>query len=186
MPTLKPGTPLAEDQMAFPIVWFWKLNGALIDRIPLVADAGLELALGPGRARAIKSWGHDADGVHWLVTRSGTGYHTDPAYARYTHHLIIRNDCWRIRGFNDDLHPSMLPGAVYCLDTHSPHQVVVDERIEANRAAVTGYKVQVAVDRHHALEPEEVEALLVPWIGLHPEDTAATATHTAPRYNPPN
>jgi hypothetical protein len=160
---------------AVPVRWF----RMTLARVAPVDDAALDPAFGPGRSRKIKSWGHDAEGVHWLATRGGTPYHTDPNYARFTHHLLVRNDGWRIRGFSDERHPVMEPGALYCLDTHSPHEVVRDDRLPWG---MRGYKLQVAVDRDEPLTPSEAWALLSPWIGRNPGETSATAQRMAPRF----
>ena len=148
--------------------------------LPVVEDDELVPAFGPGRSRKLKSWGHDEHGVHWLVTRNGTELHTDPTYLRYTHHLVYRNDGFRIRGLSDDLHPPMVPGAMYCLDTHSPHEVVPDERLEGEHL----YKVQLAVDREDPLSPPGAYKLFRRWLYRNdrPGDTASGATLIAPRY----
>lgn len=111
----------------------------------------------PGSGRALKSWGHNEAGVHWLATRGGTGLHDDRAYLRYTHQLVLRNDGNRIRGLpeHDDpesWHPIMVPGTLYCLDTHSPHQGLSDTRVQGP-PGIARVKVVIAVDREEPLAP---------------------------------
>lgn len=160
MPVVSPDQPLAGDQRAFPLVWVEKATG-----MPPVdtSDATLELAFGEGGSRKIKSWGHRGDmDVHWLVTRAGTPLHTDPAYPRYTHHLILRNDGFKLAGLEDpeDAVP-LKRGVYYCLDAHSPHVVLKDQRIAALRLDPPKYKVQVAFDDNRAWSPEEALPVLI-------------------------
>jgi hypothetical protein len=171
MPAVKREERLRPDQRRIPVVWMVQATIAL----PTVTDLDLEPAFGPGAARQLKSWGHDEAGVHWLATRKGTGLHTDPAYARYSHHLIVRNDGWRIRGIDDDLHPPMVRGALYCLDTHSPHEVTDDPRMPCDWSP--RFKVQLVFDHDRMHKPGEVFPLLRAYLeaGHHPRDRAAEA-----------
>lgn len=166
MPNWKPGTALRPDQATQPVLWVCEVDVDL-SRVD-ASTAVLERGFGPGRSRRLRSWGHDEDGVHWLATRGGLGLHTDPNYARFTHHLIVRNDGWRLRGVDDGKRIRMLtPGVMYCLDTWSPHAIVPDLRINPRPI----YKVQIAVDRDEALEPAVAMRLLLPWAGRQPADT---------------
>jgi hypothetical protein len=171
---------LRTDQLSVPVRWLVTVSV----RLPEVSDEELEPAFGPGRSRKLKSWGHDEGGVHWLVTRGGTDLHTDPTYLRYTHHLVVRNDGFRIRGFSDEAHPPMVPGTMYCLDTHSPHEVVVDARLGEPAPC---YKVQLAVDREEPMSPADVWGTFRPWVlaDRRPGETAASATLIAPRPKKP-
>jgi hypothetical protein len=159
---------LSDEQRAAPIVWAQEwIHAEPGLRLPEFDDATMERIFGPATqgGQKIRSWGHDDHGVHWLSTRRGTVMHTDPAYNRYTHHLIVRNDGFGIQGINRQLeHPPMTVGLLYCLDAFSPHQVVRDPRLSANRPI---YKVQLAVDRSVVLSPEEVARLMGPWLLTH-------------------
>lgn len=166
--------PLEPWQFAVPVRWFVR-SPATFTHVP---DEALTPAFGPGTSRKIKSWAHEDDGVHWLATRGGTPYHTDPNYLRFTHHLLVRNDGWRIRGKDDEYHPVMRPGCMYCLDTHSPHEVVRDDRLVFEKP---GFKLQIAVDSDTILNPDVVWKLLAPWVRRDPAETSATATRMAPR-----
>ena len=91
--------------------------------------------------------------------------HRDPGYLRYTHHIIVRNDGFRIRGLSDTLHPTMEPGAMYCLDAVSPHQVVTDNRLTSERPI---YKLQIAIDSNEIMEPLAVLAACAPLLDQDP------------------
>ena len=171
-----PHAPLRPDQVPVPIRWWVR---SPVEAVPPAPDTTLEAAFGgPTRSRKLRSWGHDPDGVHWLATVNGTILHTDPAYRRYTFHLVVRNDGWRIRGISDEHHPPMTPGALYCLDTHSPHAVVRDDRLPWTPP---GYKLQIALDADEILTAQEVWPLLRRYLDHDPADTAATAPPVAPK-----
>ena len=69
-------------------------------------------------------------------------------------------------------------GVMYCLDAHSPHQVVPDKRLLF--AGKPAYKVQVAVDTNEPLSPEEVWEAVAPMLAGDLRDGAAAAAKTAP------
>lgn len=177
MPVVDPRLPLRADQRAMPLVWILRTDFVAQP----VADAVLDVAAGSkGYKRVLRSWGHDERTVHWLMTRCGTNLHTDTAYLRYSHHLIIRNDGWRIIGADMEQWPRLLtPGTIYCLDTHSPHQVVPDPRIAKGRPL---YKLQVALDASEVLDPGAVRRLLSDFASAYdPAESAATAHSGAPK-----
>lgn len=155
-----------------------------------VSDAALATYLGDGKSRKLKSFGHDDDGVHFLLTSRGTPVHTDPVYARYTHQLVLRNDGNRLRGLpkydkpQNEWHMPLVPGTLYCLDTHSPHQGLGDPRI--SRDGQPGMKAVLAVDRRKKLDPDKVLALLMPWLERQAQMSELEydeASYTqAPRY----
>lgn len=181
MPSVNEDTyELVGDQVAYPILWFMPPPVELPNPLDL-SDAALEPVFGEGRGRRLKSWAHDENGVHWLATRSGTALHCDLTYVRYTHHMILRNDGWRIRGLVDDPDdvPPMVPGSIYCLDTHSPHQVVRDERLLAPGQKPL-YKLQVVVDRDAPLDYEEAFDLLWPWTARELDDFDGEIGFAAP------
>lgn len=156
----KPGTPLRADQTELPILW-WEFRD-LPEALPDLSDEVFLRLFGGGRNQRIKTWGHDANGVHWLSTRNGTPMHTDPAYARYTHHLTMRNDAFRLHGLAAEVdYPVLVPGVMLCLDTHSPHQVSPDPRLAAQAKLLgTGFKIALAVDSPEPIEPEIAWTLL--------------------------
>jgi hypothetical protein len=177
---------MRDDDREVPLLWVASLLDRL-DGIPLPDTTDETLArLGvTGRSRLVRSWGHnDETGVHWLLTRGGTPVHTDRAYLRYTHQIVLRNDGTRIRGHprfdpedEADWPPPLAPGAFYCLDTHSPHQGAPDPRLPQEPARV---KVVVAVDRDHPMRPEEAYPLLHTY--LHRQLTDDPMTTRPPRW----
>lgn len=151
-----------------PLVWITDPRPEalpLIENIDL-SDEALDVWMGKGQDMRLKSFGHDTDGVHFLLTRKGTGLHNDVAFTRFTHQLVLRNDGNRLRGLPkyDDpetWHRPLVPGVMYCLDSHSAHEGLADPRFE-NRGR--GMKAVLAVDRNEPLEPDEVYALFEPWL----------------------
>lgn len=178
MPSVKDDYVLQGNELGYPILW---IAEPLELPNPLdLSDAALEPVFGEGRGRRLKSWAHDDDGVHWLATRSGTALHMDKTYIRYTHHMVLRNDGWRIRGlYDDDDLPEMVPGTIYCLDTHSPHQVVPDDRLLSPGQRPL-YKLQIVVDSENPLDYESALDLLWPWTSRELSDFDGSVTFTAP------
>lgn len=184
MATLKNfDAPLLPDEVADPIVWRAKPDD---ERTALAAqvdssDAMLASFGITGNTRKLKSWGHHPiSGAHWLLTRNGTGVHTDRAYLRYSCQIVLRNDGTRIRGKDEfTLHPPETPGAFYCLDTWSPHAGVRDERL---RLVSTHVKLVIAIDRPWPLTQDDAWSLLLPYLHLNPRDYPMTAR--PPQWKP--
>lgn len=179
MPLVKADYELGEDEAPWPILWIAPPVPDL--EFPDLSNETLELVFGPGKDHRLKSWGHDDDGVHWLTTRRGAPLHVDHVYTRYTHHLILRNDGWRLRGLSDDnpeLYPPMVPGTMYCMDTHSPHGVVADLRMP--QPEHPRYKVQLVVDRDEPLSPDDAWDLLLPSVN-RPLSDFSSVPFVAPR-----
>jgi hypothetical protein len=186
MTTVPNDYDLAPNQFRDPVLWI--TSTAYADgRPPITVDCSdvvMDSYLGEGDKQAIKSFGHDpVTGVHFLLTRSGTTVHTDKAYLRYTHQLVLRNDGNRLRGMPkfDSEDPSrwhipMEPGVLYCLDTHSPHQGVPDPRFPT-RDRSRGMKAVIAVDRSTPLDPSDAlrlcETYLVKQMSEFPFDPTA-------------
>jgi hypothetical protein len=163
MPVIEDNYILGGAERDQPLLWQVTVPVAahhLVD----TCDEAMHAVLGPGTARALKSFGHNDKGVHYLLLRGGTGVHTDTAYTRYTMQLVLRNDGTRIRGLPrldgppESWHPPMAPGVMYCLDTHSPHQGCPDPRM--NPPARGYMKAVIAVDRDNPLDPEDAWLLL--------------------------
>ncbi len=177
MPTISEDHVLAPGERAQPILWQVRPTGADALRISRefdTSDAAMHAVLGAGTARALKSFGHDGQGVHYLLLRGGTGLHTDTAYTRYTHQLVLRNDGTRVRGLRDEgaWHPPMTPGQMYCLDTHSPHIGCPDPRMDPPKR---GYmKAVIAVDRDEPLDPMQAWDLLRPYLFFRFSDFPVT------------
>jgi hypothetical protein len=148
-----------------PLLWVRKVAGVenhLVD----VSDDVMKVVFGDlSRGQRLKSIGHDEDGVHFLLTRGGTGLHNDIAYLRYSCQLVLRNDDTRIRGLPrydrpDHWNPPLVAGVMYCLDTHSPHQGVPDPRMGDAVEPRRREKAVIAVDRPWPLGPWEAWPLL--------------------------
>lgn len=149
----KPGTPLKPDQHENPILEYATVRYPL----PEVAPDFFERLFGPGKSRKIKTFGHTEGPLspHYLALRGGTTLHTDPAFARYSVQLQIVNQGYYTHGLeeNVDQYPIFAPGLCVVLDTHSPHKVVPDPRMER-----TGYcKLSAVID---SWEKPDFEACL--------------------------
>lgn len=135
--------------------------------------------------RRLRSWGHNDEGVHFLAVQGGTALHSDKAYTRFSHQLVLRNDGTRIRGEPDvdeaDWHPPMVVGSMYCLDTHLPHQGLRDPRMGEASGLMTR-KCVVAVDRDAPLGPGEAWPLLSPYLAHQLLDFPVNAR--PPRWRP--
>jgi hypothetical protein len=183
MAPIRPDAALTDDWAAMPVLW--QVQTALLAPADY-SDEVLARYLPGGRGKSLRSFGHDDDGVHWLLTRAGTPLHHDPAYARYSHQLVLRNDGNRVRGLPrydqpDRWHPQMVPGAMYALDTHSPHQGLPDPRFGPKVPGPTGIlKLVIAVDRDELLTPAEVLPMLRRLVGRELPETGQT-TYAAPR-----
>jgi len=80
---------------------------------------------------------------HWIAVRGHTALHIDPRYPRYSHHLKIRVDKnISVRGLNKK-ELKLERGTFYILDTHSPHQVLAENKIS--------YNVAVSIDSNDIL-----------------------------------
>lgn len=153
----KPGTPLRADQARNPITTLGTVEMPLPD---VEADFFIRL-FGPGRSKRIKTWGHLGGplSAHYLATRGGTPLHTDPAYARFSVQMQLHNEGFYTHGLDEDpeAYPVLRPGVVVLLDTHSPHKVAPDPRLEQ-----TGlHKMSVAIDYKDAPDPEEAIGKLI-------------------------
>jgi hypothetical protein len=179
MAPIRPDAALTGDWAAMPVLWQVQTGDpGTAD----YSDATLARFLPGGRGIKLRSFGHDEDGVHWLLTRAGTPLHHDPAYARNSHQLVLRNDGNRLRGLPrfdgpEWWHPPLGPGAMYALDTHSPHQGTKDPRMTPPRVVL---KLVIAVDRDELLTPAQAYPLLSRL--LHRElPGTGQSTYAAPR-----
>lgn len=180
MVNVAPDAELRQGQNAFPVLWVTTTTAR--PDPARYSDEALARFLPPGHGRALRSFGHDANTAHWLLTRGGTPLHIDPAYARYSHQLVLRNDGNRLRGLPrfDQLHPPLIPGVMYLLDTHSPHIGLPDERL--GRSRVTGMlKIVAAVDSDRMMHPGEAFRLLAPLVGRELPAALDPAYTAAPR-----
>jgi hypothetical protein len=165
------------DDLRDPMLWVTRI--AVPIRVD-TSDAALRRAgIDARKSRLIRSWGHNADGTHWLLVRGGTPVHTDRAYLRYTHQFVLRSGGTRLRGHPrydpDDpalWHPPLVPGSYYCLDTHSPHQGLPDPRLPDDPSRV---KLVIAVDRPEPLDMETAWGFIQPFLSRQITDDDMTA-----------
>lgn len=190
MTEVRSGTALREGWNPVPVLWS-VTTSAGGQQMPDCSNSVMERYLGATNDMKIKSFGHDGDGVHFLLTRAGTTLHYDATFARYSHQLVIRNDGNRLRGLpaydtEDQWHPPLLPGVMYALDTHSPHQGLPDPRMGKPARGVRLMKAVIAVDRDELLTPEQAWPLLARYLTVQLADVPqpdVTLTH-APRWRP--
>lgn len=108
-----------------------------------------------GRTKGVK-----VDDPHWIAVRGSTPIHKDPAYPRYTHQLKIRvDDGIYSRGLSKE-GLLLKRGIYYILDTHSPHQIISENK--------NGYNVSISIDHDEPIQDtEEVIARLMEYGRTH-------------------
>jgi hypothetical protein len=184
MGLVAPDAELGQDQAAMPVLWL--TSTLAVDKATGdYSDEALARLLPAGRGRVLRSFGHDGDGVHWLLTRGGTALHSDPAYARYSHQLVLRNDGNRLRGLprfdaEEFWHPPMVAGMMYALDTHSPHQGLPDPRLDPPKTVL---KLVIAVDRDELIHPAQVWPLLGRLLHRELPESLDPGYRAAPRWS---
>lgn len=117
----------------------------------------------PGDGHQLKTWGRSTVGgketrtfdPHWIGVRKGTPLHTDPAYPRYSHHLILRADSMWLWGMGKE-RVDISRGTYFVLDGHSPHQLCVDPAYPKD--APPPFYVAVSFDMPQ--EPGPMDAIL--------------------------
>lgn len=77
--------------------------------------------------QSLKTWGRTSGELngtepHWIGVHKQTPLHVDPAYPRYTHHLLLKVDGFCLRGV-DKVETPLVRGTYAQIDTHSPHQL---------------------------------------------------------------
>lgn len=105
-----------------------------------IADEQLEMIFGKKR-RGLKTWNGKGKDLHWLACRNGIPLHTDPGFNRYAYQMVVRNDGWALGGLENEA-SEIPPGAVYILDTHSPHELVRSVTCEGRWFAAVGFDSQ--------------------------------------------
>jgi hypothetical protein len=108
------------------------------------------------KGHSLKTWGRTPNvktlDPHFIGVRGQTPLHTDPAYPRYSHQLkiYVNNDIYAT-GYNGEKY-QLHRGFFYCLDTHSPHQIL---------APKNGYNISISVDSDYILEQDVVLKMIL-------------------------
>lgn len=107
-------------------------NPVLLSRLIVLPDSigtfpAMLSAMFPSNNHSLKTWGRTAGlkkhDPHWIGVRKATPIHTDPAYPRYTHQIMVNVDAgFSLRGLNKEELP-LQRGTFFIVDTHSPHQL---------------------------------------------------------------
>jgi hypothetical protein len=138
----KPDTPLRQDQTAHAVMWRATLTelgyGDLVTLPEPPDDWYKGFWNDRGKSARLKTFGHtrakDSTTPHFVCTRGGLGWHTDPGYTRYALQIQLANPGgYAVVGFGEPIEstPLCLPGLVHLLDTWSPHRVARDPRLPA-------------------------------------------------------
>jgi hypothetical protein len=148
---------LGPGQSPMPIVW----QQAWPDELDDVTDDDMVQIQGEGKASRVYTYGHQGSRAngrhpHYISTRTGYPLHVDVGFVRFTHQVVLRNDGFMVCGLAGTTKHPQPKGTVYCLDTHSPHQVIRDTRLPQ----VGLYKLQAAVDADRPLTLAEVQEAL--------------------------
>lgn len=133
------GEPLRADQTRHAVLWHSTLEalgyGGLVT-MPVLDAQWFRAFWGEDKAtKRLRTWGHkdrrDKLSPHFLCSRGGLGWHTDPGYGRYCLQVQLYNQGFVVHGLDDE--PSRMPlfepGLVILLDSWSPHAVSRDPRL---------------------------------------------------------
>ena len=154
--------PLTPNMIPNPVLYMQ--NVPMGDDVCWPSDESLA-EIFPTPSHSLKTWNR-TEGVkeldpHWIGVRKQTPLHYDPAYPRYTHHLLVRVDGFVLRGINQVETPRLGRGAYLVLDTHSPHQLFAKNKTDM-------WYVAASSDDHVIHPPEE----MIPWlVGYATENT---------------
>lgn len=162
---LKWDVELGPDQRACPVVYACTIP--LPSSVLYPSDDELEQIF-KTKAFVLQTWARstDAEGKtiltddpHWIAVRGSTPLHFDPKYPRYSHHLKVRVDPNIVCRGLDKRELPLSRGLFYCLDTHSPHQVLSkDKGIRWN--------VACSIDSHAVIQPETILARMIGWASV--------------------
>lgn len=163
MTALKKGYILKPGQRTRPVLW--RDHSHPLARVfDEVSDEKMVARFDAGKSMRLQTYDHVGDkySVHLLAVRAGTPLHVDPAYLRYSHQYVLRNDGWYLHGMNDEK-PEVpdAVGTLHCLDTHSPHKVSRDERILSGAGL---YYIALVIDDDKPRPPEWVWEQMQPWL----------------------
>jgi hypothetical protein len=135
---------LSADQTDHPVQYIGELYG--VELPPIDARWCLEFWGDSKRTSRFKTFGHrdGKQGPHFIVARGGTSMHTDIGFMRWSVHVQLYNGGYYTHGLDTDPanYELLVPGVITVLDTHSPHKVSRDPRLEQRSPS----KVAMAVD----------------------------------------
>lgn len=163
----KKDQPLRDGMREWPVVWHVTVD---VSDLFEPSEADCIEAFRRLNGKRLQTWGraHDAGGKtilyddpHWIAVNKGTSLHTDPKFPRYTHQLKLRvDDHIYCRGVGDHAPVRLYRGMLYCLDTHSPHQIFMDRPKGYNGP---GWNVSASLDSREPWLPSEVWPILKEW-----------------------
>lgn len=166
MPLWKKTDELRPGMTTQPILWTSQWDHLSSVPLPDVTAADVQSVFGDdGTGKRLQTFGHmngnyrDGRDPHLIAIRSGYGMHHDPGFVRYTHHVVLLNEGFHVNGLSGFIGEPMGFGAMYAIDSHSPHQVIPDPRLGDGRL-----KIQLAVDADSPLGPVEVVQKLEPFV----------------------
>lgn len=129
MASVKWDMVLGKDQLPNPVVRSKVIDlPDTIGRYPEMLET-----MFPSNNHSLKTWGR-TPGVtemdpHWIGVRKPTPLHTDKAYPRWTHQIMVNVDAgFVLRGLNKVELP-LQRGTYFVLDTHSPHQLWAESKV---------------------------------------------------------
>jgi hypothetical protein len=111
----------------------------------------------PSEKHQLKTWGRKArtktHDPHWIGVKHKTPLHYDPAYPRYSHHLVLRADGHTIRGMSKN-EVAIQRGTFYVLDGHSPHQLLTNDKKSI-------WYLAVSIDSDNSMTVDDVVMVLL-------------------------
>lgn len=155
-----------------PLLWVNRWEDLTQAQLPAVTEADCQEIFGDtGTTRRLRTFGHEHGNPrngrdpHFITIRNGYPMHWDPGFVRFTHHVVLLNQGYAVTGIAGIEAELMTSGAMYCIDSHSPHAVIRDPRLEDEGI----YKLQAAVDADQPLDPLAVVQLLTPLLTSSPQ-----------------
>lgn len=125
MPMFKP--PLTAKMRENPIVYKEYLDEATTNSLPVLTDELLYKIFPRNNSFSINTWDRltkvRENDVHMTGLKGSIGFHTDPAFPRFTHQLKLRVDQEIYTVGWGGVRLNLVRGLFYILDTHSPHKI---------------------------------------------------------------
>ena len=135
-----------------PIVMCKAITPEIMQSLEVISDADAEIRFDPLK-HSLKTWnrkeGLKVNDPHFIGVRKQTPLHTDKAYPRYSHQILLRCDNFLVRGL-DLVETPLCRGTYFVLDGHSPHQL--HSTVPKNN----GMYVAISIDNHYVMHPDIV------------------------------